>query len=91
VSDYTDEELELIEQHRAAKRKPKSVRVRAKHDSGAEYEFDLDGDEADKVINRHRGLWSDDEDADDEPAKPGKGKADPKVVPAHFGRTRRSS
>ena len=36
ADDLTDEELELLEQHRAAKRKPRAVRVRAKHDSGAE-------------------------------------------------------
>jgi len=91
ADDLTDEELELLEQHRAAKRKPRAVRVRAKHDSGAEYEFDLDGDEAEKVISRHRGLWADDEPADDADPKAPKVKGDAKVVPAHFGTRRRSS
>jgi hypothetical protein len=61
----TDDERELLEKHRAAKAKRKrTVTVRGKHDSGADYEFTLDGDDADRVIARHSSLWAD-EDADD--------------------------
>lgn len=67
MADYSEEELELIREHRAKKARQagRKVRVRGRHDdSGAEYEFDLEGDEAERVISRHRGLFAE-EDEDD--------------------------
>jgi hypothetical protein len=57
--EYTDDELDLIKKHRAAKAKNgRKVKVRGRHeDSGAEYEFDLDGEEAERVISRHKSLF----------------------------------
>jgi hypothetical protein len=70
AEEYDDDELELIRKHRAkkaaAQRQGRKVTVRGKHDSGADYEFELDGDEADRVISRHRALWSDDDGPDGE-------------------------
>jgi len=86
ADDLTDDERELLEQHRAAKRKPRNVKVRGRHED-AEYEFDLDGDEADKVIARHRSLWADDEpDTDDKPKGGAKGKPDDDGKVTRFGR-----
>ena len=73
----SDEELELIERHRAEKaaKAGRTVRVRGKH-GDSEYEFDLDGDEAEKVRARHSALWADDDDGqdDDDDGKAAKGK-----------------
>ncbi len=69
ADELDDEERELLARHRAkkAKNKPgRKVTVRGKHDSGAEYSFDLDGDEAERVISRHRGLWADEDGPDDD-------------------------
>ena len=59
ADELSDEELALIEKHRKAKAKSsRKVRVKGRHeDSGADYEFDLDGDEAQRVIDRHRSLF----------------------------------
>jgi hypothetical protein len=62
----TDDERELLEKHRAAKAKRKrTVTVRGKHDD-ADYEFTLDGDDAERVIARHSSLWADSESSEDE-------------------------
>lgn len=73
ADELDEEERELLAKHRAKKAKARpgrKVTVRGKHDSGAEYSFDLDGDEAERVISRHRALWADDdppeEDTEDE-------------------------
>ena len=83
ADDLSDEELEVLRKHRAAKAKSgRKVKVRGKHDdSGAEYEFDLDGDDAERVISRHRSLFEDTDDGDGKkpPAKKGpyfKGKSE---------------
>jgi hypothetical protein len=63
----TDDEKEALRKHRAerAARSGRKVKVRGKHDdSGAEYEFDLDGEEAERVIARHRSLFEDQDDDD---------------------------
>ena len=65
--DLTDEERALLEKHRKAKAKTsRKVKVKGRHDdSGAEYEFDLDGDEAERVIARHKSLFEEQADDDD--------------------------
>lgn len=75
ADELSDEERELLEKHRKAKAKStRKVRVKGKHeDSGAEYEFDLDGDEAERVISRHKSLFEEqpEEDPKTAPKKPG--------------------
>jgi hypothetical protein len=69
AEELDDEERELLAKHRAkkAKQRPgRKVTVRGKHDSGAEYSFDLDGDEAERVISRHRALWADEDGPEDD-------------------------
>jgi hypothetical protein len=80
ADELTAEEQELLEKHRKAKaRNSRKVRVKGKHeDSGAEYEFDLDGDEAERVIARHRSLFEEEPEdskagAAAKAAKPGTG------------------
>jgi len=60
----TDEEAELLRKHRAAKAKQsRKVTVKGRHeDSGAEYSFDLEGDDAERVIARHRSLFEEPEE-----------------------------
>lgn len=67
----SEEEQALLAKHRAAKAKSsRKVKVRGKHeDSGAEYEFDLDGDEAERVIARHKSLFEDAPEASKTPEK----------------------
>jgi hypothetical protein len=66
----TDEERELLEKHRAARAKHKrTVTIKGKHDSGADYEFTIDGDDADRVIARHSSLWADEDQGDEEEAE----------------------
>jgi hypothetical protein len=82
--DLSDEERELIAQHRAA-RKTRQVKVRGKLKSGADYEFDAEPDEAERLIRRHPELAeSDDDDPQDDP-KPAKLKAADEPS-RHFGR-----
>ena len=71
ADELTTEEQELLEKHRKAKAKTsRKVRVKGRHeDSGADYEFDLDGEEADRVIARHKSLF---EEAPEAPAAPAK-------------------
>ena len=65
----TDDERELLEKHRAAKAKRKrTVTVKGKHDD-ADYEFTLDGDDAERVIARHSSLWADEDQGDEEEAE----------------------
>lgn len=69
ADELDDEERALLAKHRAAKAKKqpgRKVTVRGKHDSGAEYSFDLDGDDAERVISRHKGLWADEDGPDDD-------------------------
>jgi hypothetical protein len=75
ADDLTDDELEVLRKHRAAKAKSaRKVKVRGKDDeSGAEYEFDLEGDEAERVISRHSSLFEDREDSSAAKAPPKKG------------------
>jgi hypothetical protein len=71
ADELSAEEQELLEKHRKAKAKnSRKVRVRGKHeDSGAEYEFDLDGDEAERVIARHKSLFEEQAEQEKPPAK----------------------
>jgi hypothetical protein len=75
--ELSDEERELLEKHRKAKaRNTRKVKVRGKHeDSGAEYEFDLDGDEAERVIARHKSLFE--EQPEPDPKAPAAKKTSP--------------
>ena len=70
ADELTDDEVEALRKHRAARAKStRKVKVRGKHDSGAEYEFDLDGDDAERVIARHASLFQEqDDEADKKPA-----------------------
>ena len=75
MDELSKDEQELLAKHRAEKAKhSRKVTVKGKHeDSGAEYSFDLEGDEAERVISRHRSLFeeeSDDEGADKGTKKP---------------------
>lgn len=72
----------------------------ADHDDEDDFEIEIrDGDKAARLpysrgrayVQKHFGIDLDPEPDADEPAEPKAPKADPKVVPAHFGRTRRSS
>jgi len=57
--DLTDEERALLAKHRKAKAaSSRKVKVKGRHDeSGSEYEFDLDGDDAERVISRHKSMF----------------------------------
>lgn len=70
AEELSAEERELLEKHRKEKAKrSRKVTVKGKHeDSGAEYSFDLEGDEAERVIARHRSLFE--EESKDDKAKP---------------------
>lgn len=78
----TDDERELLEKHRAAKAKRKrTVTVKGKHDD-ADYEFTLDGDDAERVIARHSSLWADeadDETGEEEEGEEAEAEASPKA------------
>ena len=76
------DEQELLAKHRAEKAKrSRKVTVKGKHeDSGAEYSFDLEGDEAERVISRHRSLFE--EEPEDEGAGTGAKKPASKSAPA---------
>lgn len=76
AEELSDEERALLEKHRKEKAaKGRKVKVRGKHeDSGAEYEFDLDGDEAERVIARHRSLFEESDDDGDGKKPPAKGR-----------------
>ena len=84
ADELTDEEQALLAKHRKAKAASgRKVKVRGKHDeSGAEYEFDLEGDDAERVISRHKSLFeeqAEDDDGKKPPAKRGpyfKGKSE---------------
>jgi hypothetical protein len=73
-NELSDEEKQLLAKHRAEKaRSGRKVKVRGKHDeSGAEYEFDLEGDDAERVIARHRALFEEQQDNGDNGDKGGK-------------------
>ena len=62
--ELSKDEQELLAKHRAEKAKrSRRVTVKGRHeDSGAEYSFDLDGDEAERVIARHRSLFEEQQD-----------------------------
>ena len=70
--ELTDEEQALLDKHRKAKAKSsRKVKVKGKHDeSGAEYEVDLDGDDAERVIARHKSLFEEQAEGDDDGKKP---------------------
>ena len=72
ADELSDEEQALLAKHRKAKAaSSRKVKVKGKHDdSGAEYEFDLEGDEAERVIARHRSLFEEQEDSEDSSKKP---------------------
>ena len=65
--ELTDEEQALLAKHRAARAKTsRKVKVKGRHDeSGSEYEFDLDGDDAERVIARHKSLFEEQAEGDD--------------------------
>lgn len=70
ADDLTPDERELLEKHRAEKAKTsRKVKIRGRDDkSGTEYEFDIEGDEADRVVSRHSHLWAEEEKADEKTA-----------------------
>jgi hypothetical protein len=72
ADDLTDEERALLEKHRAERAKrARKVTVKGKHEeSGAEYSFDLDGDDAERVISRHRSLFEEQSEPDATDKKP---------------------
>ena len=70
--ELTDEEQALLAKHRKSKAaSSRKVKVKGKHDeSGAEYEFDLDGDDAERVIARHKSLFEEQAEEGDDGKKP---------------------
>lgn len=69
ADELTDDEVEALRKHRAARAKStRKVTVRGKHDSGADYEFQLDGDDAERVIARHASLFQESDDEEKKPA-----------------------
>lgn len=70
--ELSKEEQELLAKHRAERaKKSRKVTVKGRHeDSGAEYSFDLEGDDAERVISRHRSLFE--EQAEDDKKAPAK-------------------
>ena len=70
--DLSDEEKALLAKHRKAKAaSSRKVKVKGKHDeSGAEYEFDLEGDDAERVIARHKSLFAEQAEEGDDGKKP---------------------
>lgn len=61
ADELTAEEKEHLEKFRASKRTPRKVTVRGKGDDGSEYSFELEGEEADRVVGRHSKLWAPDD------------------------------
>jgi hypothetical protein len=84
--DLTDEERELLAQHRASRRPARTVKIRGKLDSGAEYEFDADPDESERIIARSPELRAQDDDPEDEGKPKGKGKPEGGEVRKFGGR-----
>ena len=72
AEELSDEEQALLAKHRKAKAaSSRKVKVKGKHDeSGAEYEFDLEGDDAERVIARHKSLFEEQAEGDDDGKKP---------------------
>ena len=70
ADELTADEQELLNKHRAAKAKSgRKVTVKGRHeDSGAEYSFDLEGDEADRVVARHKSLFEEQQEDSKEKA-----------------------
>jgi len=81
--ELSKDEQELLAKHRAEKAKnSRRVTVKGKHaESGAEYEFSLEGDEAERVVSRHRSLFEE----EPEEGKPGTGAKKPAEKPAGTG------
>ena len=79
ADELTDEEQALLEKHRKTKAKTsRKVKVKGRHDeSGSEYEFDLDGDDAELVIARHKSLFEEQAEGDDDGKKPPAGRKGP--------------
>ena len=79
ADELSDEEQALLAKHRKAKAaSSRKVKVKGKHeDSGAEYEFDLDGDDAERVIARHRSLFEEQAEETDDGKKPPAGRKGP--------------
>ena len=73
--ELSDEERALLAKHRAAKKRTgRKVKVKGRDDeSGAEYEFDLDGDEAERVIARHKSLFEEQPEGEEDTKAPRKG------------------
>ena len=72
ADELTDEEQALLAKHRKAKAaSSRKVKVKGRHDeSGADYEFDLEGDDAERVIARHKSLFEEQADEGDDGKKP---------------------
>jgi hypothetical protein len=64
--DLSDEERELIAEHRATRKPSRSVKISGKLESGAAYEFDAAPDEAERIIRRHPELAEPEDDGDPE-------------------------
>ena len=74
AEELSDEEQALLAKHRKTKAAhSRKVKVKGKHDeSGAEYEFDLEGDDAERVIARHKSLFEEQAEEGDEKKPPAK-------------------
>ena len=74
AEELSAEEQALLDKHRKEKAKTaRKVKVKGKHaESGAEYEFDLDGDEAERVIARHKSLFTEEKEEAGEKKPAGK-------------------
>jgi len=70
--ELSEDEVALLRKHRAERAKnARKVTVKGKHpESGADYEFTLDGDEAERVVSRHRSLFEEGEEGEGTAKKP---------------------
>jgi hypothetical protein len=72
----SDDDL-AAELERRQNKPARKVRVKGRGDDGSEYEFELEGDEAARVIARHSGLFAAPKADDDKKTAPGK----PHLIP----------
>ena len=89
ADELSEEEIALLKKHRAEKAKSsRKVTVKGKHaESGADYEFQLDGDEAERVISRHSSLFAEQDPDDGKPKPAGGGKSSSSSHPYFKGKS----
>jgi hypothetical protein len=77
--ELSDDEKALLAKHRAARKKnSRKVRIKGRHEeSGADYEFELEGDDAERVIARHSSLFAEQAEAEGDDKGDGKDKRHP--------------